>query len=104
MAANTSKVQAEQRETKPDSTTRATSKENLKVRGDVLAAKVKDLLHEGNVRRIIVKNDQGHTVMEIPVTAGVLVAVVAPVLTAVAAVAALAGNWEIEIYRVPGDS
>lgn len=50
------------------------------------------------------KNDQGHTVMEIPVTAGVLVAVVAPVLTAVAAVAALAGNWEIEIYRVPGDS
>jgi hypothetical protein len=40
--------------------------------------------------------------MEIPVTAGVLVAVVAPVLTAVAAIAALAGNWEIDIYRVPG--
>jgi hypothetical protein len=73
----------------------------MKVRGDVLAAKVKDLLHEGSVRRITVKNDEGHTVMEIPVTAGVVAAVVAPVLTAVAAIAALASKWEIEIHRSP---
>ena len=96
----------------PDSTTpdgpartatAASASETLKVQGDVLAAKVKELLHEGNVQRITVKNDKGHTVMEIPVTAGVLVAVAAPVLTAVAAVAALAGNWQIEVHRAPDD-
>jgi hypothetical protein len=88
---------------KPGATTtpEGFSRENLKIRSDVLAAKVKELLHEGNVRRITVKNDQGHTVLEIPVTAGLVAAVVAPVLTAVAAVAALAGNWEIEINRAP---
>jgi len=79
------------------------AQETLKVQGDMLVAKVKELLHEGNVRRITVKNDTGHTVMEIPVTAGVLVAVAAPVLTAVAAVAALAGNWQIEVHRAPDD-
>jgi uncharacterized protein DUF4342 len=82
-------------------TPEGSSPETMKVRGDILVAKVKELLHEGSVRRITVKNDQGHTVMEIPVTAGLLVAVVAPVLTAVAAIAALAGNWEIEIHRSP---
>jgi Domain of unknown function (DUF4342) len=46
--------------------------ESMKVRGDVPTAKVKGLLHEGSVRRITVKNDQGHTIMEIPVTAGVV--------------------------------
>ena len=64
-----------------------------------LAGKVKDLLHEGNVRRIVVKNNVGHTIIEIPVTVGVVAAVAAPVLTAVAAVAALASNWEIEVHR-----
>lgn len=102
MAVNDSTIQDGPGGTATGTTPGATSKENLKVRGDALAAKVKELLHEGNVRRIIVKNEQGHTVMEIPVTAGVLVAVVAPVLTAVAAIAALAGNWEIDIYRAPG--
>lgn len=80
---------------------RSETVETMMVRGDALAAKVKELLHEGNVRRIVVRNDEGHTVFEIPVTAGVVAAVVAPVLVAVAAVAALASNWEIEIDRVP---
>jgi hypothetical protein len=80
--------------------------ETTPVRGEVLVARVKDLLHEGTVRRLIVKNDDGHTVMEIPVVAGVVAAVVAPVLTAVGAVAALASNWKIEVERTterPGD-
>jgi Domain of unknown function (DUF4342) len=81
-----------------------TAGENVKVRSDVLVAKVKDLLHEGTVRRIIVKDEHGHTILEIPVTAGVVVAVVAPVLTAVAALAALASNWEIEIDRSSEDA
>ncbi len=73
--------------------------ETVRVQGEVLVEKVKALLHEGNVRRIIIRNDEGHTVIEIPVTAGVVAAVVAPVLTGVAAIAALANDWEIEIQR-----
>ncbi len=80
-------------------TTTATRRETTQVRGEALVARVKDLLHEGTVRRLIVKNDDGHTVMEIPVVAGVVAAVVAPVLTAVGAVAALANNWKIEVER-----
>lgn len=80
----------------------AASGETTRVRGEALAAKVKELIHEGNVRRITVLNEQGHTVLEIPVTAGVVAAVVAPVLVAVAALAALAGSWEIKVDRFPG--
>ena len=76
-----------------------TAQEKVTVRSDVLVAKVKDLLHEGTVQRITVKDDHGHTILEIPVTAGVVVAIIAPVLTVVAALAALASNWEIEIHR-----
>jgi hypothetical protein len=75
------------------------SAEKITVGGEKLTAKVKSLLHEGNVRRITVKNSEGHTIIEIPVTAGVAAVVVAPVLTAVAAIAALASDWEIEVHR-----
>lgn len=75
--------------------------ETAKVRGEALAGRVKELLHEGNVRRITIRNEEGHTVMEIPVTAGVVAAVVAPVLVAVAAIAALANSWQIEVDRAP---
>jgi hypothetical protein len=64
-----------------------------------VAATIKEVIHEGNVRRITAKDDQGQTVIEIPVTAGVVAAVVAPVLVAVAALAALASHWKIEINR-----
>jgi hypothetical protein len=60
---------------------------------------VKELIHEGNVRRIVIKNDEGHTVMEIPVTAGVVAAIVAPVVAAIGAIAALANEWSIEVER-----
>jgi hypothetical protein len=80
-------------------TPRGAAAESLRVRGEALAAQVKALIHEGNVRRIVVKNDQGHTVIEIPVTAGLVAAVAAPILTAVAAIAALANEWEIQVER-----
>lgn len=73
--------------------------EKIRVQGEALLAKIKELLHEGNVQRIIVKDSSGHTVMEIPVNAGVVAAIVAPVLIAVAALAALASDWNIEVYR-----
>ena len=73
--------------------------ERLKVEADALAGKVKELIHEGNVRRIIIKDDQGHTVMEIPVTFGVVGAIAAPVVAAIGAIAALAARWTIEVER-----
>lgn len=87
----------EQQSGKASGTT--TTAETMKVGADALAARVKGLVHEGNVRRIVVKNSDGHTVIEIPVTAGVVATVAAPVLAAVAAIAALANHWEIEIHR-----
>ena len=75
--------------------------ETTRVRGEALAGRVKALVHEGNVRRITIRNDEGHTVIEIPVTAGVVAAVAAPMLVGVAAIAALANSWEIQIDRAP---
>ncbi|MEV8438733.1 DUF4342 domain-containing protein [Actinosynnema sp. NPDC051121] len=70
-----------------------------RLRGQALVEKVRELLHEGNVRRLVIKDDKGHAVMEIPVTAGVVAAVAAPVVTAVAAIAALASDWSIDVER-----
>jgi hypothetical protein len=69
----------------------------VRLKGQAFVDKVKELIHQGNVRRIVIKNDADHTVMEIPVTAGVVAAVVAPVVTAVGAIAALANEWSIEV-------
>lgn len=63
--------------------------EEFRVNGEELLAKIKELVHEGNVRRIVIKNKEGLTVMEIPLTVGVVGALLAPSLAAVGAVAAL---------------
>ncbi|WP_327104043.1 DUF4342 domain-containing protein [Nonomuraea glycinis] len=75
------------------------TREETKVHGPELAEKVKKLIHEGNVRRIIVKDSHGHTVLEVPVTVGVGAFILAPVITAVSALAALAAEWNIQIDR-----
>jgi Flp pilus assembly pilin Flp len=71
----------------------------FKVRSEELLSKVKELLHEGNVNRIIIKDESGRTYIEIPVTVGVIGALIAPVLAAVAALAALAGFFTVEVIR-----
>ncbi len=76
-----------------------TSTEKIDVKGGHLVAKVKELLHEGNVRRIIIKDADGKTVMEVPVTVGVVGLLVAPTIAAVGAVAALAADYSIEVER-----
>lgn len=84
-----------------------TAKEAIRVQGQALVDKVKELIHEGNVRRLVIKNAEGHTVMEIPVTAGVIAVVAAPIVTAVGAIAALTMEWKIEVERTktePDDS
>ncbi len=63
--------------------------EEFRVNGEELLAKIKKLIHEGNIRRVIIKDKDGKTVMEIPMTLGVVGALVAPQLAAIGAIAAL---------------
>ena len=74
--------------------------QEFKVSGDAVVAKLKELLHEGNVRRIIIKNDEGKTLIEIPLTLGVAGALFLPVWAAIGAIAALAANLTIVIEKV----
>ncbi len=63
--------------------------EEFKVNGEELLAKIKKIIHEGNIRRIIIKDKDSKTVMEIPMTFGVVGALLAPQLAAIGAIAAL---------------
>jgi len=74
--------------------------EEMRVDGDVLISKIKEILHEGNVRRIIIKNDKGQTLIEIPLTIGVVGALLLPVWAAIGAIAAIAVNLSIVIERI----
>jgi hypothetical protein len=73
--------------------------EEFKVKGEELVEKVKQLIHEGNVRRLIIKDENGKVYLEIPVTFGVIGAIFAPVLAAVGAVAAMVANLKVEVVR-----
>lgn len=79
--------------------------EEIKIRGEELLAKVKELVHEGNVRRLIIKNEEGTTLIEVPLTVGVIGAVLLPVWAAIGAIAALATDCTIVVERRtdPGD-
>ena len=74
--------------------------EEFRVTGGEILDKIKEVLHEGNVRRIILKDEKGKTFMELPLTVGVVGAIVAPVLAAVGAVAALASNLTIVVEKI----
>ena len=74
--------------------------EEVKVSGEALVAKVKEILHEGNVRRITLKNDKGQTLIEIPLTIGVVGALLLPVWAAVGAIAALAADLTIVVEKI----
>jgi hypothetical protein len=73
--------------------------EEFQVSGDVLLTKVKELVHEGNIRRIMIKNEEGKTLIEIPLTLGVIGAVLLPVWAAIGAIAALAVNYRIVVEK-----
>lgn len=73
--------------------------EEFSVNGEELLAKVKELINEGNVRRIIIKNADGKTLIELPVTIGVVGALLAPMLAAVGALAALVSKCTIVVER-----
>ena len=82
-----------------EETTEGTGRERYKVAGEKLLTKVKELLQEGNIRRIIIKNDEDKTLIEIPLTVGVVGAAIFPVWAAVGAIAALVTDCSIEVER-----
>jgi hypothetical protein len=73
--------------------------EEVQVFGRDLVEKVRALIHEGNVQRIIIKDEHGNTFVEIPVTVAAVGAVLAPVLAAVAAISALVAKFTIVVER-----
>lgn len=73
--------------------------EEVKVQGDALLSKVKEIVHQGNVRRIKIKDGEGKTLIEVPLTVGVVGVLLAPVAAAVGAIAALAADYSIEVER-----
>jgi Domain of unknown function (DUF4342) len=73
--------------------------EEINVMGRDLVDKIKALLHEGNVRRVIIKDDKGNTFMEIPVTVAAIGVIAAPVLAAVGAMSALIAKFTIVVER-----
>jgi hypothetical protein len=74
-------------------------KNEFKVKGEELLKKVKEIIHQGNVRRIIIKDENGKTYLEIPVTVGVVGVLLLPVWAAIGALAAVASNFKIEIIN-----
>jgi len=73
--------------------------ESFSVSSEDLIQKVKELFHEGNVRRITIKSEEGKTLLDIPVTVGVIGIVLVPWLAAIGAIAALATNCTIVVQR-----
>lgn len=85
-------------QTDPNNVEQKNYQEELTVIGEQLLSKVKELLHEGNVRRLIIKQE-GRTLLEVPLTVGVVGVVMAPTLAAIGAVGALIAQCSIEVVR-----
>jgi Domain of unknown function (DUF4342) len=78
---------------------RSVHTEEHRVRGERLVARIRELVHQGNIRRIIVKDDRGRTLIEIPLTLGVVGAVLLPVWVALGAMAALAADFNLVVEK-----
>jgi hypothetical protein len=77
--------------------------DSFKAEGENVIAKIKGFIHEGNVRRVVIQH-QGRTVAEFPLTAGVIGAVLAPVLAAIGALVALLQDCTIQVEREKEDN
>jgi hypothetical protein len=75
-------------------------REEFRLDGSKVVGKIKELIHEGNIRRITLKNEEGKTLIEIPLTLGVVGAAFLPVLAAVGAIAALAASMTIVVEKI----
>jgi len=74
--------------------------EEFRVDGEQLVAKLKEILHEGNIRRIIIKDKDGRTLIEVPLTIGVVGVLLLPVWAAIGAIAALVTEATIVVEKV----
>jgi hypothetical protein len=77
-----------------------THSEEFQIHGEELVAKIKELVRQGNIRRITIRNEEGRTLFEIPLTWGVVSALVAPQLAALGAIAALISKASVVVERV----
>lgn len=75
------------------------TKEEFKLSGENVVAKVKELIKAGNVRKVVIKNEEGKSVAEFPLTAGVVGIALLPILAAIGAVAALLTNATLVIEK-----
>jgi hypothetical protein len=73
--------------------------EEYKVSGESLLAKAKELVHEGNIRRLIIKNEEGKALIEVPLTLGLVGAALLPVWAAIGAIAALVTDCSIVVEK-----
>jgi Domain of unknown function (DUF4342) len=77
--------------------------EEFTINGDALGAKIKELVHQGNIRRIIIKNEEGHILIEIPLTVGVVGGVISaalfPVMAAVGSIGAMVAHLTIVVEK-----
>ena len=81
--------------------------EEFKISGDVLVGKIKELIRQGNIRRIILKNESGQTLIEIPMTVGVIGSVISaalfPVIAAVGVIGAMVARLTVVIERIESE-
>ncbi|MDP1860741.1 MAG: DUF4342 domain-containing protein [Gemmatimonadaceae bacterium] len=76
--------------------------EEIKVAGANLKAKLKELIREGNIRRVVIRNPQGRTLLDLPLSAGVAGAALLPFWAAIGTIAALASDYTLAVERDPG--
>ncbi len=76
-----------------------THTEEFSVNGDEILAKIKQLIHERNIRRIMIRDKQGHSIAEFPLTVGVAGAILAPALAGIGAIAALVSEATIVVEK-----
>src|SRR5688572_25685475 len=88
-----------QQEQQPQPSTQRSWQETIKIQGDRAVEQVKRLIHEGNIRRVVVKQGD-RTIAEFPLTVGVLGAAIAPPLAAIGALAALLTDCQVELEKV----
>ncbi len=75
--------------------------EELTISGEQLIATIKELVHQGNIRRITVKNREGRVLFELPLTLGVVGTLLLPTIAALGAIAALVTECTIVVERIP---
>ena len=80
----------------PDSNYRT---EEFQINGEEIIAKLKELMHEGNIRRITIKNEEGRSLIDIPLTFGVVGVLLAPQLAAIGAIAALVSKCTLVVEK-----